>query len=82
MRYYDTALEWLHRIPRQRSLVAKERYHFLRVIRLLRTPEDVIDFEVLSRKADEFGDGHLPARFRITMLVVAVLHGDTGGNTA
>ena len=59
------------------ALGAQERYQFLRIKRLLITPEDVIHFEILGGKSDQLGNGDSLPRLWILVCIVALLHGDS-----
>src|SRR5262245_42848052 len=69
-----------HQSLRLRLRALNERDQLLRIVRLLGAPEEVIDFEVLCRKPEEFWNRNLPVRLWISILIIAVLHSDPNRN--
>src|SRR6266516_1016377 len=65
-------------VPTIGQLWLEKRYQFLRIKRLLGTPENVIDLEILGRKFNQLGNGNRLRSLWIRIMIVAVLHGDSG----
>src|SRR5437773_1579558 len=56
----------------------EKRHQFLGIKRLLGTPKNVIHLEILRRKFDQLGNGDRVRSLWIGILIVALLHGDSG----